>query len=55
MTHLTVEERQKLGERRRAMNAGSGVEERLVRGPDGWRLEYWHGRKKLGTLPVIPI
>jgi hypothetical protein len=53
MTRLTAEERQKFAERRRAMKAKDGVEERLVEGRGGvWRLEYWHGRKKTGEVPI---
>lgn len=53
MTRLTVEERQKFGERRRAMKARGGLEERLVEGGDGaWRLEYWNGAKKSGEISI---
>ena len=53
MTRLTAAERQKFAERRRAMKAGDGVEERLVEGQGGvWRLEYWHGKKKTGELTI---
>lgn len=53
MAHLTVEERQKFAERRRAMKARDGLEERLVEGPGGWRLEYWSGKKKAGELTIV--
>jgi hypothetical protein len=47
MTRLTVEERQKLGERRREMRK-NGAEERLIEASRGkWRLEWWKGKKKL--------
>lgn len=52
MAKLTAEERQKLGERRRAFKA-QGAEERLVEGGKGsWRLEYWTGKKKLAELTL---
>lgn len=50
MAKLTVQERQKAGERRRAFKA-RGAEERLVEDGKGkWRLEYWIGKKKAGEL-----
>lgn len=53
MAHLTVEERQRFAERRRAMKARDGVAERLVEGPGGaWRLEYWDGKRKTGELII---
>ena len=53
MTHLSAEERQKFAERRRAMKAKDGLEERLVEGRDGaWRLEYWSGAGKAGELLI---
>lgn len=52
MAKLTAEERQKLGERRRAFRA-QGAEERLVEtGKGNWRLEYWTGKKKLAELTL---
>lgn len=52
MTLLTAEERQKLGERRRAFKA-QGAEERLVEeGKGKWRLEYWKNKKKIGEQPI---
>ncbi len=51
MAGLTSEGRQKLGERRRELKAGDGVEERLIEGLKGeWRLEYWRGEKKIETI-----
>lgn len=53
MARLTAEERQKFAERRRAMRAKDGLEERLFEGRDGvWRLEYWHGKDKAGELTI---
>jgi hypothetical protein len=52
MTRLTAEERQKFGERRRAMKARDGVEERLVESDGKWRLEYWDGKRKTGEIPI---
>jgi hypothetical protein len=52
MTRLTAEERQKFGERRRAMKAKEGIDERLVEGENGWRLEYWAAGKKVGELLI---
>jgi len=53
MTRLSVEARQKFGERRRAFKARSGAEEHLVEGKKGaWRLEYRVGKKKIGELPI---
>ncbi len=53
MSRLTAEARQKFGERRRALKAREGVEERLVEVKKGeWRLEYWSGKKKLEELPI---
>lgn len=52
MAKLTAEERQKMGERRRAYKS-QGAEERLVEGAEGeWRLEYWTGRKKTAELRI---
>lgn len=50
MTRLTAEERQKLGERRRALKARDGVVERLVGTAGTWRLEYWSDKVKLGEI-----
>lgn len=53
MARMTAERRQKFGERRRALKARDGVEERLVEGKDGaWKLEYWIGKKKADELPI---
>lgn len=55
MTRLTAEQRQKFAERRRAMKARDGLEERLVEGEGGaWRLEYWDGTRKAGELMIEP-
>ena len=52
MAGLTVQERQKAGERRRAFKA-RGAEERLVEdGKRGWKLEYWIGKRKAGELKL---
>lgn len=52
MGRLTAEERQKAGERRRALKA-QGAEERLVAdGKGSWRLEYWIGKKKTAELKL---
>lgn len=52
MTLLTAEQRQKLGERRRAFKA-QGAEERLVGdGKGAWRLEYWKGKEKVGEQSI---
>lgn len=53
MTALTVEERQKFAERRRAWRSRDGVKERLVAaGDERWRLEYWRGKEKIGVLTL---
>lgn len=53
MSRLTAEARQKFGERRRALKAHDGVEERLVEvGKGEWKLEYWNGKKKLEELLI---
>ena len=53
MSCLTVEARQKFGERRRALKARDGIEERLVEvGKGEWKLEYWNGKKKLEELLI---
>ena len=49
MSRLTAEERQKLGERRRAFRA-QGAEERLVPSDGGWTLEYRIGTRKVGAV-----
>lgn len=52
MARLTAEERQKLGERRRAFKA-QGAEERLLPAGTGtWKLEYWIGKKKVGEATL---
>ena len=52
MAKLTVMERQKMGERRRAYKA-QGAEERLVEDGKGrWKLEYWIGKKKAAELKL---
>ncbi len=54
MAGLTVEARQKFGERRRALKAREGVEERLVETEKGkWKLEYWQGQKKIDELAIV--
>lgn len=54
MGRFTAEARQKLGERRRALKAGDGVEERLVEVRKGeWQLEYWRDKEKLETIPLV--
>ncbi len=53
MAHLTVEERQKFGERRRQMKGRDGVRERLIQVAGKiWKLEYWKGKEKLDELVI---
>lgn len=52
MRGLPAEERQRLGERRRALKSGDGIVESLVEEDGLWRLEYRRGKKKISELPL---